>query len=694
MQIVFQYPTWFLLLALAAGVFYALGMYFREKRTATMPVWMVRGLAAVRGITIFILVVLLIGPLIKSVAKRTEKPIVVIAQDNSSSIVLNSDSAFYRTEYLEGLVALRASLSDDYEVRSYVFGNAMNETETPDFSDGRTDMSELFDELDNVYANRNVGAVILASDGLYNRGRDPIYSPLHLNAPIYTVALGDTSIKRDVILKKVDHNRYAYLGNEFPVEITVEAEKFQGKDVTVQLSGENGILWEQRVNINSNSFRKVLSAKLKAEVPGLNRIRASVSVLSGELSRSNNTQDFFVEVLDGRQKVLILAASPHPDIAAIKRSISGNDNYEVDAFVLGEKEFNTAEYDLIILHQLPQTGGKGRPEMDKIRASTVPVFCIVGSKTDLRWFNDMNFGLQVNAARQSKNEVLPVFAKGFSLFTLDENVRRMLQRYPPLNAPFGEYAASGSAQTMFNQRIGNVETQNPLLLFNDVSGRKTAVLVGDGIWRWRIRDFEENGSHDIFDGMLSKVVQFLALKTDKSLFRVNTKNRYNEDEVVIFNAELYNETYEPINEPEVDLSITDEEGKKYEYKFNRTDNAYRLNAGSFKEGNYRYKAQVSNGGKVLESSGQFMVAALKLETTRTTADHALMYKIANGSGGSLFYPRELDKLAEAIKARDDMRNVVYEQTWFKEAIHLKWVFFLILTLLSLEWFVRKRNGAY
>ena len=338
MQIVFQYPTWFLLLAIVAGVGYALGLYFREKRTAEMPLWMVRGLAAVRGITIFILVVLLIGPLIKSVSKRTEKPIVVIAQDNSSSIPLNSDSAFYRTEYLESLAVLRSSLSDDYEVRSYTFGNQVQEIETPDFSDGRTDLSELFEELDNVYANRNVGAVILASDGLYNRGRDPIYSPLHLNTPIYSIALGDTSIKRDVILKKVDHNRYAYLGNEYPVEITVEAEKFQGKEVTVQLSGEQGILWEQRITINSNSFRKVVSANLNAEVPGLNRIRASVSVLSGELSRSNNTQDFFVEVLDGRQKVLILAANPHPDIAAIKRSISGNDNYEVDAFVLGEKE--------------------------------------------------------------------------------------------------------------------------------------------------------------------------------------------------------------------------------------------------------------------------------------------------------------------------------------------------------------------
>ncbi len=694
MTIVFQYPTWFLLFSVLAGIAYGSGMYFREKRTAEMPVWMVRGLAVVRGTAIFILTVLLIGPLIRSASKRTEKPIVVIAQDNSSSIPLNRDSTYYLTDYQTDLAELRKSLSKDHEVRSYTFGSSVEESDAVDFTQGRTDISDLFAELDNVYVNRNVGAVILASDGLYNRGLDPVYSPLHLNAPVYSVALGDTSVKKDVVLKKVDHNRYAYLGNEFPVDVTIEAQQYAGSRVTVQLTGERDVLWEERVKINNGSFRKVLSAKLNADKAGLNRIRASVTALKGELSHSNNSRDFFVEVLDGRQRVLILAANPHPDVAAMKRSISSNDNYEVDAFVLGEKEFVPEKYDLIILHQLPQTGGSGRPEMDRIRASTVPVFCVVGPRTDLRWFNDMDFGLQINAARRSQNEVQAVLGKGFPLFVLDDRLRRMLPRFPPLHAPFGEYAPSGSAQALLRQRIGNVETDSPLLLFNSVSGRKTAVLVGDGIWRWRMMDRTENGTHALFDGLLSKIVQFLALKTDKSLFRVNVPNRYHEDEVVVFNAELYNETYEPINDPDIDLSITDEDGKAYDYRFNRTEQGYRLNVGSFKEGDYAYTARTSSGGKVFESTGRFMVAALKMETARTTADHALMYNLANGSGGEMFYPREMDRLAEAIMARNDIRNVVYEETWFKEAIHLKWLFIVLLILLAIEWTVRKRNGAY
>ncbi|MDP6909472.1 MAG: hypothetical protein QF371_08200, partial [Flavobacteriales bacterium] len=405
MSIVFQYPTWFLIFSVLAGVAYGLGMYYREKRTSEFSKWLRQLLAVLRGTVVALIVILLIGPLIKSTSKRTEKPIVVIAQDNSSSIPLNKDSTFYRTEYKTGLDELRKALSKDHEVRSYVFGSSVEESEVVDFAQGRTDVSDLFSELDNIYVNRNIGAVIIASDGLYNHGLDPIYSPLHLNAPIYSVALGDTSIKKDVVLKKVDHNRYAYLGNEFPVDVTVEAEQYDGTEVTVQLSGENGVLWEERVKLNSGSYRMVLSAKLKAEKAGLNRIRAKVTSLKGELSHSNNTQDFFVEVLDGRQRILILAANPHPDVAAMKRSISSNDNYEVEAVVLGEKELTPEKYDLIILHQLPQIGGVGRPEMDRLRASTVPVFCVVGSKTELRWFNDMNFGLQISAARRSQNEV-------------------------------------------------------------------------------------------------------------------------------------------------------------------------------------------------------------------------------------------------------------------------------------------------
>ncbi len=694
MNIIFQYSPWFILLCIIAGSGYALGMYYRDQRTSEFPLWARRGLAMLRGIAVFIIALLLIGPLLQSTQKRTEKPIIIIAQDNSASVPVNADSSFYRIEYPEALAGLRSRISEQYDVQTFTFGSRLTENGELTFDEGRTDISQLFHELENRYANRNVGAVILTSDGIYNRGADPVYGPLRLKAPVYSIALGDTSLKKDVTIAKVDHNRYAYLGNEYPVEVTIGAEQFKGQNVLVQIVGDDGVLWEERVNMDAVSFRKTLQARLKADTPGLNRLRVTVERLKGELSYANNVRDIFVEVLDGRQKVLILAASPHPDVAALRRSISSNRNYEVEAVIAGQGEVSPDKYDLIVLHQLPAQGGIGRDAMARVMASQVPLMIIVGGQTDLAAFSGQNLGLRINAGRGARNQVQPVLSRGFVLFGLDADLRRMTVRFPPLNAPFGDFVAGGATQVLFQQRIGNVETEQPLVLFSDLSGRKTAVIAGDGIWRWRLQDFRDNGSHEVFDGLVSKMVQYLAIKADKSLFRVSTANRYSEDGQVIFNAELYDDTYEPINGPDVNLVIRDSDRKEYSYIFNRTETAYRLNVGAFKAGDYSYVASVSHAGKVHEVKGRFMVEALTLESVNTTADHGLLNRIATASGGEVFFPRELDRLADTILNRDDLRSVIYEQSWLKEAIHLRWLFAVILLLLTIEWFVRKRGGAY
>ena len=60
-----------------------------------------------------------------------------------------------------------------------------------------------FASVQDLYSNQNVGAVILASDGIYNEGSNPLYANFELNAPIHVIALGDTVPSRDVILKRV-----------------------------------------------------------------------------------------------------------------------------------------------------------------------------------------------------------------------------------------------------------------------------------------------------------------------------------------------------------------------------------------------------------------------------------------------------------------------------------------------------------
>ena len=167
-----------------------------------------------------------------------------------------------------------------------------------------------------------------------------------------------------------------------------------------------------------------------------------------------------------------------------------------------------------------------------------------------------------------------------------------------------------------------------------------------------------------------------------------------ENEEIQFNAELYNQSYELVNEPEITIDITEENGDKYNFVFSRTSNAYLLNAGILPAGFYNYKAKVKLSDKELVATGKFQVKRLLLEANNTVADHQLLQNIAQKFGGKMFAPQQIDNLLKAINDNSNITSIIYEENDLKELISLKWIFFVLLSLLSLEWFFRKRNGAY
>jgi hypothetical protein len=60
----------------------------------------------------------------------------------------------------------------------------------------------------------------------------------------------------------------------------------------------------------------------------------------------------------------------------------------------------------------------------------------------------------------------------------------------------------------------------------------------------------------------------------------------------------------------------------------------------------------------------------------------------------MFYPAGLEQLTEEILAREDIRPVTYSSKKYEDLLNKGWLFAMILGLLSLEWFLRKRAGSY
>ncbi len=689
-KIITEYPLWFSLFCALLGCIYAVVLYRKEEKFKTISVWLVRTMAFFRFLLVAILAFLLLSPFIKTLFNKVEKPVIIIAQDNSSSILLNKDSAFYKTEYLQQLKTLTSSLEEKFEVKSYTFGEDVIEGNEVDYSKKITDISNVFDELNNKFYNRNVGALILATDGIFNQGANPIFNA-EIEFPIYTIALGDTAVQRDLILKEVIHNKITFLGNQFPIEIEAATNQCENKTTQLTVAHNGKQLFTKQYDIKTERFLINETILLKAEEVGVQHYRVALSKIEGEISYENNAQDIYIEVLDGRQNILILANAPHPDVKALKLSIENNENYKVTTQLISEFDGKIEPYSLAIIHQLP---ANTTPAFNKLIESKISILYVLGSQTAIAKFNTLNTGLNINNSKNKLDEILPQIAINFPLFTLSETTIKNINSMPPLLGQFGTYQLKTNGYVLMNQKIGSVETDNPLMVFFQDNDKKSAIITAEGFWKWRMQDFLKNKNHNSFDEFINKTVQFLSVKEDKSRFRIVTKNIHFENEEIQFSAELYNQSYELVNEPEITIDITEENGDKYNFVFNRTSTSYLLNAGILPSGFYNYRAKVKLSDKEFTATGKFQVKRLLLEANNTVANHQLLQNIAQKFGGQLFAPQQINNLLKAINDNSNITSIIYEENDLKELINLKWIFFVLLSLLGLEWFFRKRNGAY
>jgi hypothetical protein len=694
-------PAWLIFgcLLLAGG--YAIGLYFRDtKNEFASYLKIILGIA--RFISVFLISFMLLSPFIRSISKEKEKPLIILALDDSQSVVLNADSSGYRNGLPGDLDKLAGKLSGIGEVRKFVFGeNLVQLKQDDDFSGNvkynqpSTDISGLVAGLAGLYDNRNVGALIVVSDGIYNTGSNPVYDAKQWQCPIYTVALGDTSIRKDLIIAKVNYNRMVYLNNKFPLEIVVRANASTGQLSRVRIYQDNSQVESQDFTIDKDDFTRSFQFVLDAKKSGLQKYSIVLDPIDGELSQANNRKEIFVEVLDSRSRVLIVSGSPHPDIAALKEAITSNMNYEVDETLLADFSGALEKYSMVILHELPSVNEPAEAILRQLEDKKIPALFILGTQSDLTRFNQWKSGLKiVKAGRADFDEAVPVMNPGFTAFSLSDMTKAWLSDLPPLSSPLGEYQVSNASRVLLNQRIGSVETSRPMILFNETLDGRTGVIAGEGIWKWRLYNYAKTKDHQAFNELINKTVQFLSLKDQKKNLRIYAKSNFRENEPVIFDAEVYNESYELVNDPEVSLTIKNEDAKEFPFVFNKSGNSYHLDAGTFPPGNYSYQAQVTLGANIYNASGQFSVSAIDLEALNTVADHHLLFQLSKESGGEMVYPSGLDQLAENLIARDDIRPVTYSRKKYEDLLNKGWVVALIISLLTMEWFLRKRAGSY
>lgn len=661
MRLIFNYPWYWLLLCLMAGALYSFALYGRPRAMRELSRRLRACLAALRLVAVFLLCALLMAPLVKRHVNSHEKPIVVLLRDASESVQENlSDAPAWK------------KLAKDYDFVVDSFGGKS------------TDIAAALKEASGRFAGRNLGAIILASDGICNQGGNPLAAAADAVVPVYTVALGDTTRHRDAAVVRVRHNKMAYLGNLAPIEIVVQAHHLAGEHATLSVTHRGKRIFTKEVQYAGDPAVLTESFSIRAEEPGLQSYTVTLSPCKEERSQENNAQTIAIEVIDGHQKIALVAAAPHPDVSALKQSIDKNQNYEAEVVDPEQlKTLKSADYSLLILHNLPAAG---TPDLSAL-VSRTPTLFIVGSRTDLGRLNALRAGLEVTAKSRKTDEALAAYNKSFSLFSLDENCCRRLEQMPPLNSPFGTYRPAANTQSLFTARIGSVASDRPLIACSQQGGVRHSFVMGEGLWRWRLQCYLMTGSHSDFDLLVEKLVIYTSLQIGRDRFHVTAKHIYAENEEVVLESELYDDNFEPVSAAaECTIRPVAQGAHEAHYDFTA---AQPLNVGILPPGEYRYTASTELAGKKYTAQGSFMVEAMQLEQANLVADHSLLRTLAANTGGAMLSPAELDQLPQLLAERDDLKSVIYSHVRYTELLDLPWVFILLVLLLAVEWTLRK-----
>ena len=688
-----HYSSWFILLCLLVGAGYAALQY-----SAKAP-WSKRlnyGLAALRFAVVSFLCYLLLMPFITTSTTRTEQPTVVLAVDNSQSVELFTPKDVLN-QATTGLVRLAEALrSKGFTVETRTLTPTPGRPARLDslrFGAPTTDLDQLLTDTRDAYDGRNLAGVVLVSDGLVNQGRSPAYPDYRF--PIYSVGVGDTVAKRDLRLTGLVYNRVAFSGNKFPLEVEIGFEGYAGGVATVELREGTRVLDSRRVALPAGRRRVKTTFQLTASAPGQRRYALRVLPQPGEFTTLNNARTAFVEVVKGKLRVLLAGAAPHPDIKALRAAILANDNFDLTLALPGMAPLRAgADFDVAILHQLPAQGGLGNEILAQVKAKRSPVLYVIGAQSDLGAYNQLGTGLTVLPRGAQTDEVTPLPNPGFARFATDEESARRFAQYPPVPVPFGDLRLGAGTEAALWQRVGRVPTQKPLLVFGGPAEARRATLLTDGSWQWRLQEaVAHDDKPEAYDRLVIRTLQLLTKNTNKKRLDVYpSQDAFGTQDDVTLGAETYNAVFERLYNQSIDLTLTDEKKQTRRFSFANTEDGSPLRLGPLPAGLYRFQARATLGGQAQQDAGELLVQSQPLEALESKADHNLLAQLSRRSGARLYFPSQFDRLAQDI-LKANYKPVISSEEDMQDLINLKWILFVILVFLTVEWAARKYSGS-
>ena len=734
-------PQWAIVLAILAIVALLVQQFISLHQRLPLPRSSV--LVFLRSCVYALLIFFLFGPaLVATQVTKLRRPLTIFI-DSSQSMGFPASAKetpqggeksrldAVREKLLDPKSALLRKLSEDYDLRLFRFGTSAEPIAPGSLSglharDQGTRLLELLQA-----AARDPGAptgIIVFSDGITNGNIKNLSDSPALPVPVFTVGAGETEGFTDVRIAEVRAPEFAFRGREFKVDVLVQAYGLKGKSVPLYFNRGRNLITSRSVSIDADSFEQRITLSFTPREIGTHSFSLNIPTQAGEQIAQNNQKEFKVDVQRDKIRVLTLSGSPSWDYRFLRMAMKQDPLIELVSFVFLRTPTDTVDvpedqlslipfpiddifieelknFDVIFFDDFSHRAYFNPVYLEKVREFVRDgggLAMIGGARSfDSGGYND-----------SALREVLPVELDGKGSYRTQESIPPVLTasgKVHPITRLLPDPRSNQESWekmpplTTFNQvRGARGETLlsaggAPLLTIGRFGKGRTLALMSDDIWRWNFIAVGNRESPQNHLKLIRQAVRWLAQEPSFEQVQIRPLPVSRPGEKIGIKLHVLNDDFTPARQAAIQLRMIGPEGEPtlLPVTAEAQDGDYGAEYTPAQEGDYRIEAEASLGGKTLgRARSSFTVAFRYGETDDGRPRMDLLKEIAATSKGE-FFPlgnfdeKSLQAIAAKLEARAPSQIVEHSQTRLWSTL---WPFSIILVLLSIEWWMRRKWG--
>lgn len=690
------------------------------------------------------LIFFLFGPaLIDRRTTKLRRPLTVLI-DSSQSMAFPADAKaataaessvsrldLVREKLTGGQEPSIQKLSRDYDLRIERFGTSLEPIAPGSLTGMRAqDPGTRLLELLQAAARNGAAqsAIVVFSDGIANGDKKSLDGMAPLPVPVFTVGVGPAAGFTDVRIAKVGAPEFAFRGRELKIDLTIEASGMKGRTVPLFFNRGKNLVATRQVVVDSDLFEQKLTLAFTPKELGTHGFSVVIPPQSGEQIAQNNHKDFKIEVRRDKIRILTLSGSPAWNYRFLRMAMKQDPLIELVSFVFLRTPTDTVDVpesqlslipfpiDDIFLEELKNfdviffDDFSHRAYFNPVYLERVRDFVRDGGGLAMfggaRAFDSGGYG------DSALREVLPVELDGKGAFETRGTAQAALTpagKAHPITRLLADPKMNEEAWrklpafTGINQ-VRGVRGETllsadgaPLLAIGRFGKGRTLALMTDDAWRWNFIAVgnKETPQHHL--KLMRQAVRWLAQEPSFEQVQLRPIAAAQPGEKIQIQLRVLKDDFTPTRAASVQLRVFTPDGEPILVAAapDSTEGDYTGEFTPTREGTHRIEAEASLGGKVLGRDKSSFTAAYfygEADDGRPRLD--LLKQIAETSKGEYipideWNDKALEKIAARLESIAPSEIVEQRQTrlWSNP-----WPFAIILILLSVEWWMRRKWG--